>query len=75
MIHDVKSTPRMIHSLNVVVESSFSSLVVVDEIGMFVSGLMSLDATYAQCTHKDATMDDDSNTECSFVGDSCRSLL
>ena len=48
MIYDVKSTPRMIHSLNVVVENSFSSLVVVDEIGMFVSGLMSLDATYAQ---------------------------
>ena len=70
MIYDVKSTPRMIHSLNVVVENSFSSLVVVDEIGMFVSGLMSLDATYAH-----ATMDGNSNTECSFVGYSCRSLL
>ena len=51
MIHDVKSTPRMIHSLDVVVESLFSSLVVVHEIGMFVSGSMSLDATYAQGCH------------------------
>ena len=51
MIHDVKSTPRMIHSLNVVVESLFSSLVLVDEIGMFLSGLMSLDAMHAQGCH------------------------